>query len=116
MKDFDYNELYNIIPKGKENAIHLKKLSERLNKSESATKNIIQKARRKGYQILSGQNGYWFAGSDEEVTAFIDIMQQQAFTRFGSVSTLREDIKDKQNSENKQLSFFDNIHNESEGE
>ena len=79
MKDFDYNELYNIIPKGKENAIHLKKLSERLNKSESATKNIIQKARRKGYQILSGQNGYWFAGSDEEVTAFIDELDSIPF-------------------------------------
>lgn len=85
--------LKDIIPRGKENAIHQKELSKRLHLKDSATKLVIHKAREQGLEIISGNCGYWFAENDEEKQAFVNMMRRQAISRFKSVKAIKSTLE-----------------------
>ena len=55
------------IPIGRENAIHLKKLSDRIGKSDMVVKQLVRNARRSGIPIMSDKEGYWIASREKRV-------------------------------------------------
>lgn len=73
-----------ILHTGKENAVHLYELAERLNVSEDTVKRCIQELRRDGEQIISGKAGYWLAETPQEAERFNRTLTRQAVTRLNT--------------------------------
>ena len=88
----DINILKSVIPIGKSNAIHQKELANRLFVTPSEAKYMVRKARQQGLQILSGNDGYWFAADEEEKRHFVRTMQKQAFSRLKTASPINKTI------------------------
>ena len=76
------------IPIGRENAIHLKKLSDRVGKSDMVVKQLVRKARRNGVPIISDKEGYWIATSEIERKEFIDRLKGQGIERLKTAQEL----------------------------
>lgn len=78
-----------VIPKGKENAVHLPELCRALDMPPTALKKAIKELRQQGEPILSGRAGYWYSEKPEEIRTFVDSLGKQAVSRFASVKTLK---------------------------
>ena len=91
------------IATGKENAIHLCKLSETIGVTPEKCKDMIRKARRSGAQIVSSGRGYWLAESEEEMQAYYDMMRKQALSRLLTIKPIMSTL----NQINGQLSLSD---------
>ncbi len=63
-------ELLNLIPSGRENAIHLTDLAKKLGLSIRRTQEKVYEARRSGAVILSDASGYFQPESHDEVVCF----------------------------------------------
>lgn len=87
-------EIENIIPIGKQNAVHLSELMEKSNMKEHSVKQAIRELRSNGVEILSGKEGYWIAGNDAERIQFIKMMRQQAFSRLTSIKAISGKLKE----------------------
>lgn len=85
-------ELENIIPKGKNNAIHLEVLANRLGVNQGTAKNLVRSARRNGAFILSGINGYWYAENEQEKREFVLLMKKQAISRLVSIKAINRTL------------------------
>lgn len=88
----NYDFLYQYIPVGIENAIHQQDLASKLNKTPAATKYAIRQARLQGLQILSGNEGYWFAADESEKQAFVKLMRKQAFSRLKTTTPIKNTL------------------------
>ena len=107
------DKLRDHIPIGKDKAIHLNELAERLGVTPSYAKKKIQEARRegKGSDIVSGSAGYWIAESEEERKAFENMLRKQAITRLKTTKPIRDSLKDYKG----QMSLTDTLKEGSEG-
>lgn len=92
-----------VIPKGKENAVHLPELCRVLDMAPTAFKKAVKELRQQGEPILSGRAGYWYSEEPEEIRDFVDSLGKQAVSRFASVKTLKAAA----NSTPEQLTLFD---------
>lgn len=95
--------IMNLIPLGKKNAIHLQELSEKSGVSPENTKRLIRAARKTNPRLLSGRCGYWIAEDDNEVMAFLKMMQKQAVSRFVTCKAIKESIDNTKG----QISMYD---------
>ncbi len=86
--------LRNNIPTGKENAIHLDDLAQKLNDTSSRTKKQIQSARREGEWICSNQRGYWYTESEEEIKAYYYMLRKQALSRLETINPVRRTLNE----------------------
>ena len=110
----DYiDKLRNYIPIGKDNAIHLNELAEKLGVKPSYVKKKIQEARRegKGSDIVSGSAGYWIAESEEERKAFETMLRRQALSRLKTTKPIRDSLKEYKG----QISLTDALEEGTEG-
>ena len=82
------------IPQGKENAKHLDELAEIINDTPSRTKKLIQSARREGECICSGQRGYWYSESEDEMKVYCYMLVKQAISRLLTVKPIRRTLKE----------------------
>lgn len=85
-------EIINLIPKGKENAVHLNVLARLADLHPRAVKKIIKDARRNGAPILSGIEGYWI-GTKEEQVQFLRMMKGQALSRLKTISDMQKNAE-----------------------
>jgi biotin operon repressor len=76
------------IPIGRENAIHLKKLSDRIGKSDMVVKQLVRNARRSGIPIMSDKEGYWIATSEAERKEFVNRLKGQGLARLKTAQEL----------------------------
>lgn len=83
-----------VIPRGKENAIHLLPLSEKLGVSDHTAKKYVQAARRNGLMICSGQDGYWITDNSDEIRAFETTLHKQAISRLRTTKPMRDTLKE----------------------
>lgn len=81
------------IPTGKENAIHLEELSQRLDMHPQAIKECIKELRRQYGAVFSGSNGYWTSDSQEECENFIRMMKRQAISRLKSIRLMEQNVR-----------------------
>lgn len=79
-----------IIPTGRENAIHQAELAKLLNVSPRRVKELVREARGNGVEILSGKQGYWLAKNDQERKAFIAMSRAQAITRLKTIKPIKD--------------------------
>lgn len=86
------NSIVQHIPHGRENAVHLGILCERLSIPETTLKGRIRKARKEGVAILSGREGYWLSDDPEEIKHFAAVMKSQAIARFDTTKALRNGV------------------------
>lgn len=86
------DELAIAIPVGRSNAIHQKELANRLGVKPAEAKLMVRKARQQGLQILSGNDGYWFAADEEEKRIFVRTMQKQALSRLKTAKPINNTI------------------------
>lgn len=77
-----------IIPIGKENAIHQEELANIMGVTKQAAKAMVCKARKSGAEILSGNRGYYFAKDDEERKEFVAMQSKQAYTRLKTIKPI----------------------------
>ena len=75
---------------GKESAIHQAELAAAVGVSASRLKKIIRGLRQGGFTIVSDANGYYMAGTREEIRRFVGSMSKQAASRFGSISGIKK--------------------------
>ena len=94
-----------VIPKGKENAVHLPELCRALNMAPASFKKAVKALRQQGEPILSGRVGYWYSEDPEEIRAFVATLGKQAISRFASVKTLKAAAK----ASKDQLTLFDTV-------
>ncbi|MBR6172759.1 MAG: winged helix-turn-helix transcriptional regulator [Eubacterium sp.] len=83
----------NVIPYGKENAIHQKELAARLGISVSTLKKRIRQARCNNIEIISSKAGYYFPNDEAERRDFVTMQEKQAKTRFATSKRLRDVVK-----------------------
>ena len=89
----NYDFLFQFIGIGVENAIHQKDLAERLHTTPAAVKQLVRQARQQGYEVCSGQAGYFFAGDENEKQDFVSMMSKQAFSRLRSATPIKNTLK-----------------------
>ena len=82
-----------IIPIGKENAIHQEQLANILSVSRSTAKEMVSEARKNGEEILSGRCGYYYAKDDEERKEFVNTLSKQAYTRLKTTRPIKHTLK-----------------------
>lgn len=63
---------------GEENGTTMKQLLQFLNGDSRTVRLEIERERKKGCPILSGQRGYWLCGSPEEANRFCSSMRSRA--------------------------------------
>lgn len=83
-----------VIPKGAENAIHLKELSEKLHMNDGTVKRYIKLARQQGYRIVSNSKGYWLSESKEEMIKWRNMMRKQALSRLEAIKPINNSLND----------------------
>lgn len=81
-----------IIPIGKENAIHQEQLANILGVSRSTAKELVREARKNGEEILSGSCGYYYAKDDEERKEFVNSLSKQAYTRLKTTRPIKHSL------------------------
>lgn len=86
--------IYNSIPIGKENAVHLQTLCEEWGVSTTWAKHIIREARLQGVEICSSIDGYWLASDTEEGKSFIKAIKTQAFTRLKTARAVKNSLNE----------------------
>lgn len=101
------NKIEALIPIGAANAIHLSELANRLGVTQRTAVRMVRDARRQGFQILSGNNGYWFPSDECEKLAFVQLMRKQALSRLKTVSPISKTISEVQG----QISLFESHKN-----
>lgn len=77
------------IPKGRENAVNLGTLCDRLGLGQTAIKRAIREERKKGTPILSGREGYWISTDREEIERFNNLLRGQALARFATIKGIK---------------------------
>lgn len=82
--------ILNHIPHGRENAVNLGTLCDRLGVGPTAIKKAIREERKKGTPILSGREGYWISNDKEEIERFNNVLRGQAIARFATIKGIRE--------------------------
>ena len=92
-----------VIPKGKENAVHMPVLCRVLGMAPTAFKKAVKELRQQGEPILSSRAGYWYSEEPEEIRGFVDLLGKQAVSRFASVKILKAAA----NVSPDQISLFD---------
>ena len=80
------------IPHGRENAVNLGTLCDRLGLGQTAIKRAIREERKRGTAILSGREGYWISTDREEIERFNDVLRGQAIARFATIKGIKEGI------------------------
>lgn len=88
------NILNAVIPVGKDNAIHLNVLADKIGVTPATVKKYVQGARRKGLDICSGKDGYWFAENDADRKDFETLLRRQALSRLKTTKPMRDKLKE----------------------
>lgn len=88
------DQLINALPIGKENAIHQKDIADLIGTTPDRVKKIIQYARKQGFRICSGSDGYWIAKDEQEIQSFLKSMQNQAIKRFATIKAMNDSLKE----------------------
>ena len=86
--------LRNNIPRGKEKAIHVNDLALILGETPAHTKVLVQSARREGEYICSGNEGYWYAESEDEMKKYCRVLVKQAISRLLTVKPIRHALEE----------------------
>lgn len=102
----NYDFLYQYIPVGISRAVHQKDLAEKLHTTPAAVKRFVREARQQGYEICSGQEGYWFAVDENEKQDFVTMMSKQALSRLKSASPIKNTLKQIRG----QISLFESLY------
>ena len=74
-------EIYSFLRKfhtGKENSIHSKELEDRFSISGRSLRRVIGSLRRDGVAICSDENGYYYAGNQDEINDTIGRLTELA--------------------------------------
>jgi biotin operon repressor len=91
-KENEKPNILELIPKGRENALHQEQLAEILGVSRDTVKSLVRKARKNGAEILSGISGYYYPKDDEERKAFVYTLSKQAFTRLKTARPIKSTL------------------------
>lgn len=90
----DAQYIYNLIPTGQENAIHLDNIAKSLGVSPRYAKKLVRDARMEGLAICSGDCGYWIASNEEEQELFIKRLRKQGYERLKTAKAVNNTLKD----------------------
>ena len=104
------DDLIKALPIGRENAIHQKDIANLMGVKPNRVKILIQYARKEGYRICSGSEGYWIAKDDQEMQFFIRSMRNQAIKRFITIKSINNSLKNCDG----QMSLSDSLYGVSE--
>lgn len=88
-----FEQIYNAIPKGKENAVHLQQLASRWGVCTKTAKKMIRAARLSGVEICSGIDGYWIAADIVDKNNFIHSLKKQGLERFKTARAINKPSK-----------------------
>lgn len=102
------NALLEVLPIGRENAMHQKEIAERLGTKARRVKELVQQARKQGHQICSGSEGYWIAKNDAEMQRFLQSMRKQAIQRFETTKAMNNRMNDFEGQISLSDTFSDN--------
>lgn len=82
------------IPYGRENAISMQHLSQRLGVCERTVRKLVLDARNEGHNIISCRNGYYFTDTaDADTKRFCMEREKAAGTTLKSIKTAQEKLK-----------------------
>ena len=89
MTDADkIGKLKSVLQIGKDNAIHLTDVSDKIGLPEWKVKRLVKVCRTLGVKIISSPKGYYLARNDYEFRQFQESMYKQADSRYMVVSKM----------------------------
>ena len=88
-----HNNIMESIPIGRENAMHLEEISEKLNMNPNSVKKQIREARENGMLILSSKCGYWYSEDVNERATFVDRIEKNARARLKTIKAIKRSLK-----------------------
>jgi biotin operon repressor len=86
----DALELYNVLGVGIENAIRQRDITDRTGFNSRTIRVLVNMLRKDGYPICSGNNGYWIAKDEREISMTIARMKHEAEEIYGVIDYLKE--------------------------
>lgn len=82
-------DLKNILPTGKENAISARELAAKLGVSDRVLRDLVTTDRVKGIVICSSSAGYYLPASKNEIREFCNFMEKRAKHSFIAIQSAR---------------------------
>ena len=82
-------DLKNILPTGKENAISARELAAKLGVSDRVLRDLVTTDRVKGIVICSSSAGYYLPASKNEIREFCNFMEKRAKHSFVAIQSAR---------------------------
>lgn len=82
-------DLRNILPTGKNNAISARELAAKLGVSDRVLRDIVTGDRVKGIVICSSSAGYYLPASKDEIKEFCSFMEKRAKHSFIAIQSAR---------------------------
>ena len=89
----EYEKIVELIPKGKENAIHQKKLAKLTGVTPARIKSLVRIARRDNIPICSCYDGYYLPKNKQELDDFIKKHEKTARSYFVTLKELKASQK-----------------------
>ena len=89
-----FAELLAIIPKGEENAVSMRQLSDLLGFTPRHIRACIESARREGNVICSSDAGYYIPVNDDELRSFYHRTRARIFTSFDCLQPVVKLLKE----------------------
>lgn len=107
-----FEKIYQIIPEGRNNAVSMSQLSERLHVDARQCRKIISEMRNQGYLIVGDNHGYYVPTTNEELFRWYQSVRSRAMTGLKGLKYARRIMKG--NGIETPEVDLDNISNETE--
>lgn len=86
-------ELLAFIPKGMQNAIHMRDLAVKLGITERSVRAAVKETREKGITICSLACGYWIPETKQEREVYVAMMDKQSKSRQVTIKHTKKELR-----------------------
>lgn len=85
-----YDDLLEMMPEGKENAISGEELAILMNTSKREISKLVHLARKEGFMIISDNHGYYTASCPEEVLRCYERLRKHSISQLSAMKAFRK--------------------------
>lgn len=90
-----YDDLLEMMPEGKENAISGEELAILMNTSKREISELVHEARTNGIMVVSDSCGYYIPENDDEILACYNRLRKHSISQLSAMKVFRQYLKEK---------------------
>lgn len=91
--NFSFERILEQIPTGKENAVHMRELSEAVGLPDRVLRAKIRQLRLDGFEICSDERGYYFPETRQERESWVKRSRKRGVSGFASARASRKALQ-----------------------